>query len=272
MSEFPALSQHSSSGAWQRLFARPARRLRHWFASTGAYIADLMLPPICIACHEPVGNHGLLCPSCWSSVEFIRPPVCERLGTPLPFDMAGANISAAALANPPIFNRARAAAVYSGVMRTLIHAFKYHDRHEGARFFSRLMQQAGMPLLRECDVIVPVPLSRARLIERRFNQSAILARHVARLSHVPSEPLALIRTRHTPQQVGLTLEARRANVDGAFAVPPRWRARLRGARVLLVDDVMTTGATANACARTLLSAGAASVDVLTLARVIEPGS
>ncbi|MDX2264936.1 MAG: ComF family protein [Hyphomicrobiales bacterium] len=239
-----------------------------WAASTARYAADLILPPVCIACREPVDRHGALCPSCWTGVEFIRDPVCERLGTPLNDLGDGVRVSAAALADPPAFGRARAAVVYAGVARRLVHALKYEDRHEGVGFLARLTASAGAALLLDADVVAPIPLSRARLRARRFNQAAELGRRVARIAGKPFEPLLLQRIRDTPSQVGLSHARRRANVEGAFAVTRP--ARAAGRRIVLIDDVITTGATANACAGALLASGAFAVDVLALALV--PGS
>ncbi|MBC8048674.1 MAG: ComF family protein [Chitinophagales bacterium] len=250
----------------------PARRprlsaVKRWLASTAHYAADLALPPVCIACRSPLDAHGALCPPCWSGIEFVRPPLCDRLGVPLPFSDGAITISSQALADPPVFARARAATIYTGVMRRLVHALKYEDRHEATRFLARLMADAGRELLRDADALIPIPLSRTRLRTRRFNQSAELARRLSRISGVTFEPLALTRTRDTASQVGLTLDRRRANVAGAFAVPPRWRSRVEGRSIVLVEDVSTAGSTANAGAAALLTAGASRVDVLALALV-----
>ncbi len=192
------------------------------------------------------------------------------MGIPLPFPSGGTIISAAALANPPVYDRARAVARYSGVMRDLIHALKYGDRHEGVKLFSRWMIHAGADVLEDADMLVPVPLARARLWSRRFNQSALLARALCHARNIPDNPFALKRTRWTASQVGLSTEQRKRNVAGAFVVPEHRRAVIAGKNILLIDDVITTGATTNACARALKRARAARVDVLTLARVVDP--
>lgn len=153
------------------------------------------------------------------------------------------------------------------VMRDLVHSYKYRDRQEGRALFARWMAQAGAELLAEADVLLPVPLYRLRLWRRRFNQSALLAQRIARSSAVAYEPFLLQRVRRTASQVGLTVEQRRRNVAGAFAVPVAQRQAVPGRAVVLVDDVLTT---ANACARALKPAGAARVDVLTLTRVVDP--
>ncbi len=236
---------------------------------TAGALADLIVPPLCLACHRPLGSHDAVCADCWRKIDFIRPPLCDRLGLPMPYDTGGAMVSAAAVADPPDYDRARAVGRFDGVMRELVHDLKFHDRHDVRRLLGRWMVEAGAELLSDADVIVPVPLTRGRLLSRRFNQSAILAREVSRGSGVAFVPAALRRTRRTRPQVGLSRQQRRKNVSGAFDVASDQAARINGANVVLVDDVITTGATVGACARTLRRAGAARVDVLALALVTD---
>jgi len=240
------------------------KRLRN----VAAALADLIVPPVCLTCEKPLAAHDALCAACWSQIEFIRPPLCDRLGVPLPFDVGGPAVSAAATAAPPDYDRARAVARFDGVMRTLVHDLKFRDRHEVTRLLGRWLAEAGAELLRDADLIVPVPLSRWRLLGRRFNQAAVLGREVSRWSGVRFAPMALARKRRTPPQVGLSRQQRRDNVAGAFAVAdPN---ALAGAKVVIVDDVITTGATVGACARALKRAGVGRVDVLALAMVTDP--
>src|SRR5262245_52333380 len=229
-----------------------------------AACGDLIVPPCCVLCRTRLEGHHLLCGACWREVQFIRQPLCDVLGIPLPFDTGERTVSAAALARPPAYDRARAVAHFSGGMRTLIHQLKYADQHDGRALFGRWLAEAGRELLPGVDVIVPVPLTRWRLLSRRFNQAAILAQELSRRTGLATDPLLLQRTRFTTSQVGLTHDQRRRNVAGAFAVPGGRRHRVVGRNVLLVDDVITTGATAEACARALKRAGAARVDVLVL--------
>jgi ComF family protein len=229
--------------------------------------ADLVVPPCCLVCRTRIGAHHLLCPICWRDVRFIRPPLCDVLGIPLPFDTGERMVSAAALARPPAYDRARAVAHFTGSMRTLVHQFKYADRHDGQTLFGRWLADAATDLRPGLDMIVPVPLSRLKLLLRHFNQAAVLAGALSREIGVPVDPMLLQRTRWTRSQVGMTREQRRRNIAGAFSVPKRRRARLEGRNVLLVDDVITTGATVDACARVLKRVGAARVDVLALALV-----
>lgn len=232
-----------------------------------AACADVVVPPCCLSCKARIVAHHNLCAACWSTVQFIRPPLCDVLGMPLPYDIGGRAVSAAATARPPAYDRARAAAHYSGEMRSLVHKLKYADRQDVRVLLGRWLCDTAQELLPGADVIVPVPLSRWRLLWRQFNQAAVLARELSRHTDIAMDPLLLTRARTTRSQVGLTRDQRRRNVAGAFAVTRGARRRLAGKNVLLVDDVVTTGATVEACARALKRAGAARVDVLALAMV-----
>lgn len=246
---------------------------RAFAGRTARALADTVIPPVCLACRVPLANHDAICARCWSDISFIRPPLCDRLGIPLPFDPGetpGAPlVSAAALAAPPDYDHARAAAHYGGVMRDLIHTLKYRDQHDARRLFGRWLHQAAKELLDDADMLIPVPLHPRRLLSRRFNQSALLAMELAKLSGKPIEPMLLKRVRRTVSQVGLTRDQRRQNLQGAFQVTPAGVNLIHGRTVLLIDDVITTGTTVNACARVLKRAGAARVDVAALAMVTD---
>ena len=193
----------------------------------------------------------------------------------MPFDIdpGGETICGPCHAKAPDFDRARALLRYDDASKSLILGFKHGDRLDRAPAFARWLERTGRPLLVETDMIVPVPLHRWRLWKRRYNQAAILAERLARLCGRPHDPLLLERKRATPSQGEMpSAKARRRNVLGAFRVPPGKTAQVRGRNILLVDDVFTTGATLNACARALKRAGAARVDALTLARVVRAGS
>jgi ComF family protein len=229
---------------------------------------DLLLPPQCLKCRLPVDRQGLLCAECWRGVAFIGPPCCAVCGLPFAHDEGPEAICGACVKEPPSFARARAAMVYDAASRALVLGFKHGDRIEAAAPFGRWLARAGAEFLAEADLVVPVPLHRWRLWRRRYNQAALLARALARASALEVVPDLLVRRRATASQHQLSRAQRRLNVRGAFAVDRRRSARLEGARVVLVDDVLTTGATVGACTRALLGAGARSVDVLTLARVV----
>lgn len=236
-------------------------RLRRTWSS----LSDLVLPPVCLSCHVPMTAHDTLCATCWSGIDFIRPPLCDRLGIPLPFATGDVSISAAASAAPPAYDQARAAAQYSGLMRRLIHELKFHDRDDLTRLLGGWLVDAGRDILPAADLIVPIPLSRSRLLRRRFNQAARLGGEVSRRTGVPADPLSLVRVRSTPSQVGLSRRDREENVRGAFAVREDRRGRIEGRRIVLIDDVVTTGATVSAATRALRRAGADHVAVLSLA-------
>jgi ComF family protein len=236
-------------------------------------LVRLLVPPTCLACHRPLERAGALCPPCWAEIDFIDAPICDRLGIPLPFDTRRAPgevmLSAAAVATPPPYDRARAVGHYTGTLRRLLQSLKYGDRHDLVGLMGRWLLRAGGEHLATADVVVPVPLGRARLIARRYNQAALLSAEVARLAGIPHAPRAMVRRRNTPTQVGLTREQRQRNVAGAFEVPPLRRSMLEGRRIVLVDDVVTTGATVAAATRALRRAGAGEVTVLTVGLVTE---
>ena len=251
----------------------PPPRLKHAAVAARSVLRaalDLALPPLCAACREPVEGKGL-CPACWSKLSFITRPYCERLGIPFVYDPGPGILSMEAIAAPPAYHRARAAVRFDEISRALVHALKYGDRLDLAPMMGRWIATAGRELLDEADALVPVPLHWRRLWARRFNQSAMLAAAVSKESGVPIATAALKRVRATAQQVGLSRTERAANIQGAFRVPEEGKAAVAGRRLVLVDDVLTSGATVEGCARALLRAGAANVDVLIFARVADPG-
>jgi ComF family protein len=229
---------------------------------------DVALPPLCPGCRDLVTDNGL-CPACWSRLAFIAPPYCPRLGIPFAYDPGPGILSMQAIADPPAYQRARAAVRYDDVARALVHAFKYGDRLDLAPLMGRWMARAGHELIGEADALVPVPLHWRRLWTRRFNQSAALAEAIARASGVAVAHTPLRRVKATAQQVGLSRAERATNVQGAFRVAPAAKGEVAGRRLIVIDDVLTSGATADACARALLRAGAAQVDVLVFARVVD---
>ncbi|MBV9565389.1 MAG: ComF family protein [Bradyrhizobium sp.] len=240
---------------------------RAW--KTAAQLAlDIALPTLCVACREPVSGDGV-CAACWAKLSFIEQPCCPRLGIPFVYDPGPDMLSMEAIASPPAYQRARAAVRYDDVARTLVHALKYQDRTDLAPTMGRWMVRAGRELLAGADMLIPVPLHWRRAWQRRYNQSAALARAIERHSAVQLQGDVLVRVRATAQQVGLSRAQRASNVQGAFKVPPDRQPEVRGRRVILVDDVLTSGATLDACARALLRARAAQVDVMVFARVVD---
>ena len=243
-----------------------ARRLR---GLAGAAL-DLVYPPACAGCGALLGSAACLCAPCWSKLAFIERPYCEVLGTPFSHDLGPGILSADAIATPPPFDRLRSVALYDDRARMLVHALKYRDRTELAPMMAAWMLRAGDGAVEAADAVLPVPLHRLRLIWRKFNQSAELARALGRLSGTPVLVDAVRRTRRTRRQVGLGPRAREENVRGAFSLTPQGREALFGKRVVLIDDVYTTGATVAAVTRALKRAGISEVTVLTFARAL-PG-
>lgn len=251
-------------------------RLRRICGNAGRFLLDSVLPPLCLGCNEIVATPGALCVACWQGFSFITAPQCGRCGSPFSEQVGAGAVCATCLAHPPLYRRARAALVYDAQCRKLVLPFKHGDRTDIARACGGWMARAGAELLASADLIAPVPLHWRRLVSRRYNQAALLARAVEReaLRQNGREfrlvPDLLHRARWTGSQAGLRAMERRSNVRRAFVVSPQWSARVAGRQILLVDDVLTTGATVEACARVLERAGARSIDVLTLARVVRP--
>ena len=231
---------------------------------------NLVFPPVCLACRKAIEADGALCAACWGQIGFIEKPYCDRLGTPFAQDLGAEGlISPEAMSNPPVYARARAVARFDdGPTRHIVHRLKYGDRMEMSKPMGAWMARAGAELLAQADLIVPVPLHRARLWSRRFNQSAALAKVISACCGVPVDMQALARIKPTISQVGLTRRQRADNVQGAFRARDESRLSLIDRNVVLVDDVLTSGATINAASRALLRGGARRVDVLVFARVV----
>jgi ComF family protein len=228
-----------------------------------------LLPPRCLACGDTVEQPGALCAACWRGLDFLGPPLCAVCGLPFAFDMGPAAVCGACAGEKPAYDRARSVLRYDDGSRGLILGFKHADRTEGAPAYGAWLARAGAELLADTELIVPVPLHWRRLFRRRYNQSALLARALSRQTGIAWAPDALARIKPTPSQGGLGARERRLNVRGAFKVPPRRRPLVWGKRIVLIDDVLTTGATLDSAARALLRAGAAGVDALAIARVLK---
>ena len=244
------------------------RRLARGVRWVGGMLLDLAYPPVCLHCDAPTATPNTLCPACFKGLRPITAPLCPVLGLPFEVSLGSDTLSSEAIADPPPFGRARAAVVYGPVASTIVSRLKYGDRPELARFCARLMAGAGHEFWAEKPVLVPVPLHPARQRARRYNQSQELALLLGRFTGLPVDAGLVQRIRKTRQQVGLSGDGRQRNVAGAFAVHPDMLARSQGRRVVLVDDVYTTGATVKAVTRTLLRGGVDSVDVVTFARVV----
>ncbi len=232
-----------------------------------ALALNAVLPPRCLACGEMVARSGALCGPCWSEVEFLAPPLCACCGLPFEYDTGPEALCGECTRSHPAYERARAVMRYNDASKRLILGFKHGDRTEGAPAYGAWLARAGATLIAEADLIAPVPLHRWRLLGRRYNQAALLAHALGRATDLPVVSDLLLRRRFTRSQGRLSPVARKRNVAGAFAVKTARAAGLAGRRVLLIDDVLTTGATVSACARALRRGGAAAVEVLVLARV-----
>ncbi|MDB5474768.1 MAG: Amidophosphoribosyltransferase [Phenylobacterium sp.] len=230
---------------------------------------DLIFPPRGLD-GAPSQAGGLAADS-WSRIHFLDGPVCDGCGAPFEYDQGPGARCGGCLARPRAFAAARAACLYDDASREPILKLKHADRPDLGPLFALWIGRAARELVAEADAVLPVPLHPLRLLKRRYNQAAEIARPLARREGLAYLPDALIRRRATDSQAGKSGSGRRRNVAAAFEVPDGKRALIEGKRLLLIDDVMTTGATAEGCARALRKAGAARVDVAVVARVQEMG-
>lgn len=235
-------------------------------------LLDWALPPRCAACGEIVAGDDALCLTCWSSLSFLGPPACACCDRPFASAQGDGALCGSCIAQPPPWDRARAAVLYGDIARTLVMRFKYGRRVALSQLLARLMRARLAEALNEqpeaLPLLIPVPLHRRRFWWRGFNQSALLAQRLAADGRAHWLPDALLRTRATKPLRGLGRKDRAKAVRGAFAINPRHAAKLTGAHVILIDDVWTSGATAHACCQQLRKAGAGRVELLVFARVL----
>ena len=242
-----------------------------------SYISGLIntiLPPRCPFTGQIVDSQGTVSPEAWGGLSFITEPFCFACGFPFEFAVpkgGGENLCASCLADRPEFHKARAALVYNDASRDFILGFKHGDQTHAVVAMVPWLKNAGMGFWGNMDIILPVPLHRWRLLRRRYNQAALMGRAIAKATDGCFLADGLLRTRATQTQGHLNATARRKNVKSAFRVHPKRQERIKGKRVLLIDDVYTTGSTVRECAKVLIAAGAAEVSVLTLARVVRAG-
>lgn len=241
----------------------------HFISRMVRKVVDTVLPPRCPVSGEPVEKQGMLAPETWRALEFITEPYCECCGLPFEFEVTPGALCASCLEDLPVFSMARAAVRYNETSRTLILGFKHGDKLYAVKTLTPMLQQAGAAFLETADYLVPVPLHYWRLVRRRYNQAALMARDLEKSCGVPCLSDALRRVRATPSQGHKKAGDRKKNVRGAFALNPRYRERIQGKSIVLVDDVLTTGATVNECAKALLEAGAGAVNVLAVAKTVK---
>lgn len=231
-------------------------------------VFDVLLPPRCVGCSVRLSAHGMLCPKCWGTLKPIVAPYCKSCGLPFEFSVGEDADCAQCLKEPAAFDWARSAVQYDDFGRSLVLKLKHGKVNAVVPVMTHLM--AACIQDRKVDLVVPVPLHGTRLFSRRFNQSQLIGAALAKKLNLQFDPFSLVKHRRTPSQAGLKRKNRVRNVKGVFSIPKQKAEHIKGKHVLLVDDVLTTGATADACAKALKRAGAASVGVVTFARVGEP--
>ena len=231
--------------------------------------ADIIFPPQCLSCRTSIGIGGSLCPDCWEDMSFISDPQCEICGLPFELEAADGILCGSCIKTPPPYQTARSVLKYDDKSRNLITNFKYGDKIHACDNFAKWMARAGKKTIENSDVITPVPLHRIRLFTRRYNQSALLTNSLKKITGIPAYNELLIRNKHTRPQVGLLPKQRKENVKGVFSLNPKYKHFIEGKSVILVDDVMTTGATIEACSKILKKSGAHKVNVLTIARTVK---
>lgn len=229
---------------------------------------NLLLPPRCFNCGDLAKASNQLCGPCWKSLNFITSPYCDQCGHPFVVDESYL-ICGECMANPPLFTKGRTAFRYDSLIRESILKFKHGDATYLAKPFGKWLSRAAEDILPHCDVIIPVPLHRFRLLKRRYNQATLLSREVSNFSNIPLLTNALVRNKYTESQHGKSRRSREKNVQSVFELKSKYLPSIIKKSVLLIDDVWTTGATLNACVKTLKKVGAKDVYVLTLARVIK---
>ncbi len=232
---------------------------------------DTILPPRCVITGDLVDRQGMIAAQAWRGLEFISDPFCEHCGFPFDFEVEDGTLCASCIAYQQPYESARAALKYNDVSRSLVLGFKHGDKTHAVRAFVPWLQKAGLEMLEEADLIVPVPLHPWRLISRRYNQAALMAYALAKETGHKVVPDALHRVRVTQTQGHLNTKERHKNVRKAFALNPKYASKVKGKTIVLIDDVYTTGATIRECTKTLLKSGAARIHILTLARVAHDG-
>ena len=238
-------------------------------ASLAHMLFDMIYPPRCPSCRDYVAADGNFCSPCFDKLHLITAPMCVVCGIPFELTIEDDAQCPLCLEASPSYDTARAVMVYDAISAPLVSTLKFNDQWAGLRRHAAMMSAVGSDSLKGADLLIPVPLHWRRLLGRRFNQSALLAFTLSQMTSIPCDAQVLVRIKHTTPQMRLKRKERLTNVKKAFALISGEEHRLAGKRVVLVDDVITTGATAEACALILKKAGAVRVDVLALARTVK---
>jgi ComF family protein len=232
-------------------------------------IIDIIFPPKCLICEEMIHDMGGLCSECWVKIDFTSEPACSICNYPFPYEATLGSICGYCVKKRPIYDRAYSVFRYNEHSKILLHRFKYGDKTFLAPYFAQWILRSAGKSLESADFLVPVPLYYKKLYSRLYNQSALLAMHLSKYTNIKFLPLVLQKTKDTSSQTGLEREKRLKNVINSFSVDNNYLDLIKGKNIVLIDDVMTTGATINECSKILLSKGkAAKITVITLARTV----
>ncbi len=232
-------------------------------------IIDTILPPRCLKCGKILESENGLCADCFNEIDFISTPYCKKCGRPFADIHHGNGLICGDCMKKQhsLFRFNRSAVKYNEHSKNLLLSFKFMDKTDNAPLLAKWLKQAGKDIFAEgVDIFIPIPLHYKRLLKRRYNQSALLAKELSRLTGIKTDYASVVRGRHTRPQVEFSGAARIKNIKGAFKI--KHPERIKGKRIVLIDDVMTTGSTLKECALVLKKAGAKSVDTLTVARVV----
>jgi ComF family protein len=227
---------------------------------------NIIFPPKCLNCNVIIGEVGGLCSLCFEKINFTTSPSCAICAFPFEYDLGEEALCAACINHKPAYDKAFTVFTYNEHSKELIHKFKFADQTYATPYFANWIKRAAKDALEDADIIIPVPLHKLRLYKRMYNQSALLAKAIARISNVKYNPYILKRIRNTTPQSGLSQKQRQGNVKNAFAINPKQLAAIKGKNIILIDDVMTTGATIEECCKILRKAGVSKIYVVTLAR------
>ncbi len=229
-------------------------------------VKDYIFPNACLSCRNLIDENAFLCLDCWKETELIGQNICNKCGDPLEFEIENELICGRCIRQMPIFNKSVSVFIFKGVTKEIIHKFKYEDQLHIAKKMVKLMLLKGQNLIEDSEIIAPVPMHFFKVLKRNYNQSAILAREIAENTDLSYVGDLLVKTKNTKPQFSLKYNERMQNLKDSFKTQHKYLDLIKGKNILLIDDVTTTGATLNSCAKTLLDSGCKSVNVITLAK------